>query len=66
MIVFKVGERVVGATRARSQRSIERVLSKLATQHLGSTVSVHYPCTWCGEQDDVHGLPRTDHEYMAP
>ena len=43
MILFLIGERVVGTTRSLRQRTIERILDRLASQHIGQTVTVQYP-----------------------
>ena len=43
MIVFTVAGRVVGTTRARTQRTIERLMDELAQKYLGQTVEAHYP-----------------------
>jgi len=46
VITFTVGGRVVATSRARTQRTIERILDRLAALYVGRTVEVHYPADY--------------------
>jgi len=46
VIVFKIGERVIGESRATSQRTIRLLLELLASKFPGQEVTAHYPADY--------------------
>jgi len=46
VIVFKIGDRVIGQSQTSSQRAIRLLLEVLAKQHPGQEVTAHYPADY--------------------